>query len=386
MLQSLLIANDRAAADLIAGVIRQSGQISLEHIHCPAPTHYQLSRALSTLALDAVFVDTSDGGQAAMLCEEIARKTSRTAIVGFNVERTAGHESVTPHMLAWPLSSTGVRETVRRAVRETCGTALNNLFCVVPAKGGSGATTVTVNVACHLAASFGKSVLVAEADLRSGTIADRLSTKAAQSIAQSLACAGDCISLIWPRHVSRKFGVDWMLTNRERNTAQPLWCDYRHLLTFASGRYDYTLVDLPTLVDEDAAEVALLSHKVFVVTTPEVLSLRLARQRVEELESFGVPRSRIQVLVNRLQPRDISADDIGKTLGCEVGGVFPNDYPAVNRSILEGNFVNDGTKLGRAYRSLAGVIAGNSKPSLGLETRLSMFGFLTSPRRSTARA
>ena len=51
MLQSLLIANDRAGADLIASAIRQSGQISLEQVHCPAPTHYQLSRALNTLSI-----------------------------------------------------------------------------------------------------------------------------------------------------------------------------------------------------------------------------------------------------------------------------------------------------------------------------------------------
>lgn len=385
MLQSVLIANDRAAADLIAGVIRQAGHINLEQIHCPAPTHYRLARALSTLSLDVVFVDTSNADQAGRLCAEIAKKADRTAIVGFSVERPTGHDSVTPHMLAWPFSGAGVRNAVRQAVHQTSSMPLSNVFCVVPAKGGAGATTVAVNVACHLATSFRKSVLVAEADLRSGTIADRLGTRAAQSIAQSLACADNCMSLIWPRHVSSKYGVDWMLTNRERNTS-PNWCDYRHLLTFAAGRYDYTLVDLPDLVDEDASEIALLSQKVFVVTTPEVLSLHLARQRVEELESFGVSKSRIQVLVNRLQPRDMSAEDISKALGCGIGGVFPNDYPVVNKSILDGGFVNDGTKLGRAYRSLAGVIAGNSKPSLGLETKLSMFGFLTSPRRSTARA
>ena len=386
MLQSLLITSDRAAADLLADLIRQSGQISLEQVHCPAPSHYQLCRALNTRELDVIFLDTTQPDEAGMLCAEILKKTTRTAIVGFSVQRTSGHEGVTPHMLVWPFSVAGLVETVRRAVRQTCAVPLNNVFCVVPAKGGDGATTVTLNVACHLTMSLGKSVLVAEADLRSGTMAERLNAKPAQSIAQSLACADNCISLIWPRHVSSKFGVDWMLTNRERNPTQPAWCDYRHLLAFVSGRYDYTLVDLPDLVDEDTCDVALLSQKTFVVTTPEVLSLRLARQRIEELEFFGVPKARIQVLVNRYQSRDMSIADVAKTLGCEVGGVFPNDYPVVSKSILDGNFISDGTKLGRAYRSLAGVIAGSNKPAFGLESKSSMFGFLTSPGRSTARA
>jgi len=391
MLQSLLISNSRDTAELIARAIRQSGHINLEQVFCPLPTHYQLSRALSTLTLDVVFVETTsldafDAEQSRILCQEIMRKASRTAIIGFSAEAGESRNRITSHRLKWPLSNADLCSTVRQAVQQTSRGSLENLFSVIPAKGGSGATTTTVNLACQLATTLGRSVLVAEADLRSGTIADWLGTKPAESIAQSLACADNCVSLIWPRHVSSKYGVDWMLTDRDHHGFRPFWGDYRHLLSFASARYDCMLVDLPDTIDEDASEVALLSRTTFIVTTPEMLSLELARQRIEELESFGVPRSRVQVLVNRVQRGDIvSPKEIQRRLGCEIGGVIPNDYPAVHRSIFDGTFVSTGTKLGRAYCALARSLAGEPEAMEPPRT-LSMFGFLSSQRRSAVRA
>ncbi len=385
MLQSLLITDDREAAELIARAIRQLPEIHLEQILCPSPTHYQLTRALNTLRLDVLFLDLASH-QVQLVCEETARKSAKTAIAGFSMDRLARHDSATAHHLTWPFSSASLRDAVQRAVRSASGMPLPGVYCFIPAKGGAGATTITVNLACHLVFSLGKSVLVAEADLRSGTMADWLGTRASQSMAQTLACADSCMSLIWPRHVSRKYGVDWMLTDREPSLVKPTWGDYRQLLTFASTRYDYAFVDLPAALDEDAWEAALISRKAFVVTTPEVLSLRLAGQRIAELEAFGVPKSRVEVLVNRAQRGDaIGINQIRETLACEIGGVFPNDYPVVNRSIAARTFVDSGSKLGRAYNAFAAALAGHTRPELALAAKPSLLGFLSSPRRNPVR-
>jgi hypothetical protein len=245
---------------------------------------------------------------------------------------------------------------------------------------------------------------VAEADLRFGTISDWINAQPVESMTQTLANADSCVSMIWPRHICRKFGVDWMLTARDRGLRQPYWFDYHHLLRFVSQRYEHTLIDLPHLLDGAAAEIVKLSRAVFVVTTAEVLSLRLARQRINELESMGVPKSRIWLLVNRLESRDLQPDDIERTIGCEVGAVFPNDYPAVSEAILEGEFLRANSRLGRAYRAFAEAIvsgvfggveaaagtrvaaagAGAGGTRLHLESTRSLFGAFIGSRRATA--
>ena len=384
MLHALLISNDAAAAELLSRVIRQTGQIILDQIYHSEPTHYQITRSFHTLPLDVAFVDLRDRAQVELIQSEMDQKAKGTALVGFSTQPGGAGNAGLAYMLPLPLSPAGVIDTVHRAVRSALDRPLGNVVSLVSTKGGAGATSVTLNVAAHLSKSFKKNVLVAEADLRFGTMSDWINARCIQSMGQTLACADSCVSMIWPRHVCRKFGVDWMLTGRERNLPRPRWFDYHHLLRFVAPRYDYTLVDLPHFLDEEAAEMVHLSQTVFVVTTAEVLSLRLARQRLDELESLGVPRPRIRLLVNRLESRDLQPEDIRRTLGCELGGVFPNDYPAVSRAILEGEFVRENSRLGRAYRSFAGALAGETRPTLDLESARSLFGALLGSRRASA--
>jgi pilus assembly protein CpaE len=384
MLHALLITNDAAAAELLSRVIRQTGQIILDQNYSAQPTHYQLTRSLHTLPLDVIFVDVRDRGHVEQVQSEIEKKAKGTALVGFSTEPDGARNGGLPYVLQLPLSTGGLLDTVRGAVRSAHPRPLGNLVSLVSTKGGAGATSITLNVAAHLSKAFKKNVLVAEADLRFGTMSDWINARCIQTMGQSLACADSCVSLIWPRHICRKFGVDWMLTGRERNLPQVHWFDYDHLLRFVSSRYDYTLVDLPHFLDDAASEVVHLSQTVFVVTTAEVLSLRLARQRIDELEGMGVPKPRIRLLVNRLESRDLQPDDIRRTLACELGGVFPNDYPAVSNAILEGEFVRDNSRLGRAYRSFAGAIAGETRPTLDLESARSLFGAFLGSRRASA--
>ena len=395
MLHALLISNDSAAAELLGRVIRQTGQITVDQSYSAAPSHYQLTRTLNTLSLDVAFLDVRNRAVAEQAQSEIAKRANGTAIVGFSNDPDSSAAGLTSYTLPFPLSPAGVVNTVRLAVRNARPKPLNNVVALVSTKGGGGATSIALNVAAHLGTSFKKKVLVAEADLMFGTISDWINARPVEPMARSLACADSCVSLIWPRHVCRKFGVDWMLTARDRNLPQPHWFDYHHLLRFVSQHYDHTLVDLPHLLDDASAEIVQLSQTVFVVTTAEVLSLRLARQRIDELESMGVPKFRIRLLVNRLESRDLQPDDIGRTLGCEVGGVFPNDYPAVSKAILAAEFLRDNTRLGRAYRSFAAAIAGTGvvdgagaaaelRPRLDLEPARSLFGALMGSRRAAA--
>jgi pilus assembly protein CpaE len=406
MLHALLISTDSATADLLSRVIRQTGQISLDQVYSCAPTHYQLSRTLNTLALDVAFVDMRNRAHTELVRSEIAKRANGTAIVGFSPDPDAYLPGLVPFTLSLPFSPSNVQDMVQRAIRSCQQRPLSNVFALVSTKGGGGATSITLNVAAHLSSSFKKTVLVAEADLRFGTISDWINARPAESIAQTLACADSCMSLIWPRHVCRKFGVDWMLTARDRSLPQPHWFDYHHLLRFVSQRYETTLVDLPHLLDPASTEIVQLAQTVFVVTTAEVLSLRLARQRLSELESIGVPKSRIKLLVNRLESRDLQPDDIERTIDCEVGGVFPNDYPAVSDAILEGEFLRANTRLGRSYRAFAEAIAdgvfgaaemptglraaaagagaGGIRPTLHLESARSLFGAFIGSRRATA--
>ena len=376
MLHGLLITDDREAGELLGSLIRSSGQITLDRVFCPSPTHYQLSVALNSLTSDVAFLDISNPEKARGIYEQISEKASRMAMVGFSTASPASERarSLTPFTLELPLSVAGLLKTVRGAIHTIRPKPQKNVFAVLPAKAGSGATTIVVNTAAYLARLSRRKVLVAECDLRSGTIADRLNLKPQQSIAQTLGCADAASSLIWPRHICRNGDIDFLLTTRDRTESRPEWHSYYHLLAFVAPRYDCVLLDLPELINDATAEVVQSAAKVYIVATQEFLSLRLAVERIEELRAAGIDPSRIRILVNRFQSDEVPPDQIAKILGCEVECVFPDDYRTVNQAIAANSFVHPHTRLGRTYQSFAGLLAGdgNSRP-LGLEKKRSFF-------------
>ena len=386
MLHAILITDDREAAELMGSLIRSSGQIHLDRVFCPSPTHYQLTVALNSLTPDVALLDVSRPEEARALYGQIREKAAKLAVVGFSMTTAPSQnaKAMVPFTLELPLSIPDLLSTVREAIHAKSPTPRNNVFAILPAKAGGGASTIVVNTAAYVARLFRKSVLVAECDLRSGTIADRLSLKPQQSTGQTLSYADAASSLIWARHICRKEEIDLLLTTRDRNEGRPEWHSYYHLLSFVSPRYDCVLFDLPELINDATAEVVRSAATVFVVTTQEFLSLRLAQERIREVEGAGIERSRIRILVNRFQAGDVPPDQIAEILGCEVECVFPDDYRGVNEAIAANSFVEAHTRLGNAYRSFAGLIAGEKGRPSGGEKKRSFFEAFRPARAAAA--
>jgi len=237
-----------------------------------------------------------------------------------------------------------------------------------------------MNLARQLAL-FRKSVAVLECDLRSGTMAESLGLVPQSPVAETLALADMVMTLIWPRHVRRKDDVDFLLSNRDIAKAAPGWHDYHHLLSFLSARYDHVLVDLPELIDDATAYILNAASRVCIATTPEVLSVILAQQRIREIEAARVDSGKIRILVNRWQSGDLKPEAISEALGRPVEGVFPNDYRAVTSAIGNHTFVSSSTRLAQAYRSFAGSLAGSAQAP----SRSSLVGSLLSSVRFSRR-
>ena len=176
----------------------------------------------------------------------------------------------------------------------------------------------------------------------------------------------------------RKDGVDFLLTNRGGPARPPAWHDYHHLLSFVASRYDHVMLDLPDVINDAASETLHAASSIYIMTTPELLSLSLVPQRLAELKAAGVDRSRVCILLNRWQSGDMSKADVAAMLGCKVTALFPNDYRAVNTAILNQSFVDCETRLGKAYRSFAAILANEPEApqtSLNLGSLLKPFRF-----------
>jgi len=371
MLHALISTENRDSGDLLQRLIRETGQFVLERVFSTRPTHYELGRALNTLRLDVVFLDVTKTERAESVFEQIRRSDASLPIIGFSTETSPKVSFDLGGVLEVPFSAGKVTRIVRQAIRDSGLSNYPNVTAIMPAKAGGGATTIAINVAFQLSRSFRKKVLVVECDLQSGTISERVGSRPGRSISETLECADVASTLIWPQHVFRKEDVDFLTTKRATPIRPPAWHDYMHLLRFVAGRYDHILLDLPDVVTDATAEAVHAASSVYIMTTPEPLSLSLVSQRLADLEAAQVDRSRVRILVNQWQSGNVGLADLTAMLGCDVAATFPNDYRAVNTANVNQSFVDSATRLGKACRAFSATLS--DEPDVPASSRFGLF-------------
>jgi len=129
-------------------------------------------------------------------------------------------------------------------------------------------------------------------------------------------------------------------------------------LIFAQKQYDYIFIDLPEVINQATAEFVRHARAVFVVSQPELPSLKLAKLRRAELESCEVPAERVKMLVNRWERGKLTKPDIEKLLETTIFGTLPNDYKEVRNSIAETRLAAPSSAFAKACDALVQEISG----------------------------
>ena len=324
------------------------------------PGEHELKRLVGALEPEVVLVDL--GSTESLSCASNVRAVHpKAAVIGYGatlevalMAPRVGFDAV----LAENASPEDLRQAIHDALRMHQGGVEPNLFSYIPSKAGSGASTIVLNTAMALARDEGKRVLVIEADLRSGSLAIMLGAKPKASIQSVLKSIAQIDKRRFRDWVYTFQGVDFLLSSLALDADIPEWSDYFHLLSIVRQSYDKILVDMPELVNPASIELVRRSHRVFVVCTPEITSMKLASQRFEELTRLAIPDTRSGLIVNRWQKADPPIDEVSRSVDHEVTRVFPNDYAGVRSAILGGRPVSAQSRLGMAYTEFAGELCG----------------------------
>lgn len=387
MFSAVLFAQDQTAARAVEQTAMASEQVCIYKIVSGAPGPYEVTRALNLFNPDIVFVELTGFDGAPSLARAARATCPDAAIIGFaqtvdeERERLA-RESGVAAILYSPLTAEKFQEAVEQAMRKTRASIQENLLAFLPSKAGSGSTTVALNSAASLARDCGHRVLVIEADLRSGPMSILLKLDPKYSIQDALN-AGALDATLWNSLVVKAEGLDILPTCRPTERALVSWSGYHQLLQFVRPRYDSIIVDMPEVINEAMLEVVRRARAVYIVTTLELASLALVRQRRRELKAQGIEDERIAVVMNRWGTEEIQAADVESFLEQRVAAVFQNDYPAVRRATQQARLLSTKSELGRSFSAFACQLAGVPAKAAGPKSRLSFLDSLL-PRRSHA--
>jgi pilus assembly protein CpaE len=209
------------------------------------------------------------------------------------------------------------------------------VFTIINAKGGSGATTVAVNLAIALQSIHHETALVDLAPL--GHCALHLNLKPAFTISDAISNLHRLdIALLESFMARHDHGLHVLAGAPAPTAIEPSASDFARLFDMMAGRFHYIVVDGSSRLDGATRLASNLSEKILLVAHADVASLWGAGKVAQYLGETGA-RDRFGLVLNRY--RKVAGFDEAETevaIGAPVLWRIPNQYFAVSTAIDRG--------------------------------------------------
>ncbi len=228
------------------------------------------------------------------------------------------------------------------------------VFTVVNAKGGSGATTVAVNLALALQTINHSTALVDLAPL--GHCALHLNLKPAFTVSDAIANLHRLDSSLLDSFMARHDkGLQVLAGAVAPAVIEPSASDFAHLFDTMAGLFHYIVVDASSRLDSATRLVSNLSTKILLIAHADVASLWGAGRVAQYLGESG-SRDRFALVLNRYRKvTGFNETETEAAIGAPVLWRIPNQYFAVSTAIDRGvPLMQQGnTEISRSISGLA---------------------------------
>jgi pilus assembly protein CpaE len=228
------------------------------------------------------------------------------------------------------------------------------IFTVVNAKGGSGATTIAVNLALALQSAHGNVALVDMAPL--GHAALHLNLKPMFSVEDAIRNLHRLDSSLLESFTTRhSTGLHLLAGSNIPLAIEPSTAEFARLFDMLVGQFRYVVVDGSSRSDASTRLVGNLSQAVLLVSHADVASLWSANQIRQYLGQTG-GNERLQLVLNRFRKiPGFTEADVEAAAGLKLLWKIPNQYFAASAAIDRGiPLVQHGnTEIARSFAGLA---------------------------------
>jgi pilus assembly protein CpaE len=366
MLRGLVICPDVGLTDRFEAALEDLGLVTVTRKMDHYPSALELVRYLRAHAPQIVFLSVASLTKAMEVAAEVEKNTPGVQIFAIN--------DICDPQLLLELMRAGIREfgslpfdryTLRESL-DRISDALKNrppeidatdqVFSFLPSKAGVGTSTIALNAAMALSRLPNSNVLLSDFDLNSGMIRFMLKLDNGYSVIDAAEHSIEMDESLWPQMVTKIEGCDILHAGKINPDYRMDAAQLRHLLEFMRRNYRTLCFDLSGNLEKYSLELMHESKKIFLVCTPEIPSLHLAREKYLYLRQLDLA-DRVSVLLTRCQKRPlITPQQIEQLLGLPVLMTFPNDYQGVHRALTFGRWVEVTSELGRQCAALAQTI------------------------------
>lgn len=180
------------------------------------------------------------------------------------------------------------------------------LILIYSPKGGTGCSTVAVNLGITLGQVTSKKVALLDASLQFGDLGVLLNLQGDRSIANATArideLDSDLMSAILSAHPS---GLQALTAPPTPEMAETIGADdIKTIIGTLRKDFDYVVMDTWSYLDDIVLAAMDLADRLILVMTPEIPSIKSTKQFFEIAEALQFPISQIDLVLNKVLPRD----------------------------------------------------------------------------------
>lgn len=360
-MRAILVCPDRDLRQHLEQSAAQCRNVALAKSVDFYPSRDALSRMVRVWAPEVLFLSLENPESAAQICQQMEAEFPA-------VQRIAISDSQDPAILRLAL-----RLRVREALiapfheGEFCRVLTeiekylehhpadigcsDRVFAFLPAKPGVGASTIAASMTRAFAGFPNARPLLADFDSHSGVTGFLFNLDHEFSVADAAKLSSRLDDESWGRLVKPVDNIDLLLSGAPRLDDQEIRAhEIVNLLTFVRRNYTVISADLPDCLDGMTMSILREANRIFLVTTPELPALRLARQKAALFRKLEM-EDRVSLLVNRTTKRmELTLDQIEEMIGLQVAASFPSEYRSVMHAVREGT---QPESLASAFRDFA---------------------------------
>jgi pilus assembly protein CpaE len=326
---------------------------------CGVPVGMVEGRSAEGIGPDLVVVDIRSDASSGMAAIERLR-TSSAGLAIFAVAAAAEPDLILQAMRAganeffpWNAAegsqaARATEESFHGAVRKTAArreaaSAGGKPPCVthafLGAKGGAGTTTVAVNCGVELARLTKRPTVVVDLKACLGEVALFLGVRPRFTVLDAIENLHRLDKNFLTELVAKhKSGLDILAGSEQfdRPNAQDAGA-VEELLRVLAKTYDYVIIDGGNVINSVVAAALYAADTIFLVTNPDVPSIRNAQRLVDRVRQLGAGSERIKVLLNRVSDQHLIAPkQIETALGYGIHHTFSSDYRTVSTALNSG--------------------------------------------------
>ncbi|HLJ44567.1 MAG TPA: hypothetical protein VKU01_01080 [Bryobacteraceae bacterium] len=363
MLRAIIICPDTELTEKLEASLGDIGLVHVTRTMDHYPNTQELLRLVRAHAPQIVFLSTESMTRACNVVRDVENNTPGIQILA--IGRSCDPQLLLDVMragireyMAHPFERLVLTESLSR-VQETLDKrpafieSTDDVFSFLPSKAGVGTSTIALNAAVALSRLPNMSVLLSDFDLNSGMMRFMLKLDNSHCVTDAAEHSFHMDETLWPQMVTSIERMDVLHAGKLNPDFRVEPSQISHLLEFMRRNYRVLCFDLSGNLERYSLEIMHESKRIFLVCTPEIPSLHLARERYLYLRQLDL-HDRVTVLLNRAQKRPlITAQQIEQLLGVPVTMTFPNDYQGVHRALTFGRWVDPNTDLGKQFTALA---------------------------------